>query len=227
MRNILVLGVATLVLSACSMLPGGGSSSGTGASRSGPVSTAPVVTRRPNELQCLSELGQAGARFDALPDRYIGEGCSNLNTVQMHALASDTGVLDIRNIGPVSCPVGTAFAAWARYGVDRAARQVFGSALSSIQTMGSFACRNVAGTTRRSAHASADAIDIAGFMLADGQYISVKDGWSGSEKHREFLQLVRRSACRRFDTVLSPDYNAAHRDHLHLEGVVEGNSFCR
>jgi len=27
--------------------------------------------------------------------------------------------------------------------------------------------------------------------------------------------------------VLGPDYNAAHRDHLHLEGVIDGDSFCR
>lgn len=86
--------------------------------------------------------------------------------------------------------------------------------------MGSFACRNVAGTSRRSAHASADAIDIGGFVLADGRCISVQDGWSGSAQEREFLRIVQRSACRRFNTVLGPDYNADHHDHFHVEGVI-------
>ncbi len=218
--------IAALGLSACSFLPGGSGDRSAGEANAATTS-APPLSQRPGDNQCLSELGQAGARFDTLPDRYIGQGCSNLNTVQMHALASDSGQLEVRNLGPVTCPVSTAFAAWARFGVDRAAQQVFGSSLASIQTMGSFSCRNVAGTSRRSAHASADAIDIGGFVLADGRRISVADGWSGSRQEREFLRIVQRSACRRFATVLSPDYNAAHRDHLHLEGVIEGNSFCR
>ena len=40
------------------------------------------------------------------------------------------------------------------------------------------------------------------------------------------LRTIRDSACKRFGTVLTPDYNAAHRDHLHLEpGGLK--SFCR
>ena len=41
---------------------------------------------------------------------------------------------------------------------------------------------------------------------------------------REFLRVVRGSACKRFATVLSPDYNAAHHDHLHVE--VGSGKFC-
>ena len=84
--------------------------------------------------------------------------------------------------------------------------------------MGSYACRNVAGTGRLSAHASANAVDIAGFRLADGRRISVLNDWnSDSPQVRAFLRTIRDSACKRFGTVLSPEYNAAHRDHLHLE----------
>ena len=214
-----------------SVLPGSsGDRSGAPANRSAgsPQVSAPApVARNTADRQCLSQLGQAGVRFDALPDRYLGQGCSTLGAVQMHALAGDDGQLTVSNLGPVTCPVSAAFAAWARFGVDRAARQVFNSPLASIQTMGSFACRNVAGTSRRSGHASADAIDVGGFVLADGRRISVHGGWTGNAKEREFLRLVQRSACRRFGTVLGPDYNAAHRDHFHVEGVIEGNSYCR
>ena len=94
----------------------------------------------------------------------------------------------------MTCPVSTAFAAWARYGVDRAARQIFGQPLASIQTMGSYSCRNVAGTSRRSGHASAAAIDVGGFVLADGRRISVESGWEGNAQEREFLRIVQRSA---------------------------------
>ena len=56
----------------------------------------------------------------------------------------------------------------------------------------------------------------------------VKNGWDGgSRAERQFLRVVHGSACRRFATVLGPEYNAAHRDHLHLEGVISGRSYCR
>jgi hypothetical protein len=84
--------------------------------------------------------------------------------------------------------------------------------------MGSYNCRNVAGTARKSAHATANAIDVSGFLLADGRRVTVLRDWRDADPQtRAFLRTVRDSACKRFGTVLSPDYNAAHRDHLHLE----------
>jgi hypothetical protein len=232
MKNAALFGLIGLCLAGCSVVPQNGHDrSGalpsTARASDGPAALAPPVARSGAEAQCLAQLGSTGARFDALPDQYMDRGCSTLGTVQMHALQGDTGRLEVSNLGPVTCPVSTAFAAWARFGVDRAARQIFGSPLASIQTMGSYSCRNVAGTDRRSGHASAAAIDIGGFVLEDGRHISVQAGWNGSAREREFLRTVQRSACRRFGTVLGPDYNAAHRDHLHLEGVIDGDSFCR
>lgn len=243
-KKLASFALVALTVSGCSLVPqshyGGASyvAADSTAARSLPapaadtprLSTATMVAARPRsgaEAQCLSDLGASGVRFEVLPDRYFDQGCSTLNTVQMHALRSDTGQLDVANLGPVTCPVSNAFAAWARFGVDRAARQVFGSPLASIQTMGSYSCRNVAGTGRRSAHATGDAIDIGGFVLANGQRITLKDGWDGTAPEREFLRIVHRSACRRFGTVLGPDYNAAHEDHFHVEGVIEGSSYCR
>ncbi|HMP56272.1 MAG TPA: extensin family protein, partial [Novosphingobium sp.] len=60
----------------------------------------------------------------------------------------------------------------------------------------------------------------------DGRRISVLHGWNASSREeREFLRVVHQSACKRFGTVLGPDYNAAHRDHLHIE--LGGGGFCR
>ena len=81
-------------------------------------------------------------------------------------------------------------------------------------------CRNINHSTegRRSEHATANAIDLAGFVLADGQQITLKDDWSGSNARRsEFLRALRDGACDFFDVVLSPDYNEAHRDHFHFD----------
>lgn len=177
--------------------------------------------------QCLAKLGQMGANYTPVPDRYVDQGCAILGSVQLASLPSDRAALAVTNLGPVTCEVSQAFSAWARYGVDRAAQQILGSPVRTIETFGSFSCRNVAGTGRRSAHASGAAIDVSGFLLEDGRRITVKNGWNGSEPERQFLRTVQQSACKRFATVLGPAYNTAHHDHLHVEGVIGGKSFCR
>jgi hypothetical protein len=180
----------------------------------------------PDDRTCFAELDATGARFSRVPDRYAAPGCNTLGTVRLTALSGDTSPFSISNLGPVKCETAKAFSGWARFGVDRAAREILGSRLERIETMGSYSCRNVSGTNRRSAHATGNAIDVSGFVLADGRRIDLKRDWNGGTRaEREFLRVVHRSACKRFGTVLGPDYDAAHRDHFHVEGT--DTQFCR
>jgi hypothetical protein len=192
---------------------------GSPAHKAAPQSTTTArIAPAPDERQCLAQLGQSQASFTPLPDQYFGAGCANRNTVRLAWLRSDDAHLQLANIGPVTCSLASAMQGWARFGVDRAARQILGSPLLRIDTFGSYNCRNVAGTDHRSGHATANAVDIAGFELADGRRISVKGDWSaGAPAARNFLRTIRTSACRRFAIVLTPDYNPAHHDHFHLE----------
>ena len=220
-----ILCLAAGALAGCSALPEQASERRTAAAA--PTRTL-AVARSPEAGQCLARLGRTGAEYTPVPDRYVDQGCAILGTVQLASLQSDTAHLGVTNLGPVTCEVSQVFTGWARYGVDRAARQILGSPVRSIETMGSFACRNVAGSGRRSAHATGAAIDIGGFVLEDGRRIMVKSAWhGGTEREREFLRVVQQSACKRFDTVLGPEYNSAHHDHLHLEGVIGTKSYCR
>jgi hypothetical protein len=181
---------------------------------------------RPEGRECLSNLGATQANFTPLPDQYFGAGCSTVNTVRLASLQGDYAALALSNLGPVTCPLANTFAGWARFGVDRAARQILGSPLVRIETMGSYNCRNVAGSERRSAHATANAIDVSAFVLADGRRISVLADWNdGTLAERQFLQIVHASACKRFGTVLGPNYNPAHQNHFHVE--LSGSHFCR
>lgn len=187
---------------------------------------ASSLTPRPELRQCLADLSANRAGFTPLPDQYYGAGCATVGTVRLTSLRSDDAQLQLANLGPVACPLADTLAGWARFGVDRAARQILGSPLVKIETMGSYSCRNVSGNDRRSAHATANAIDVSAFILADGRRISVLDKWSGGTgPERQFLNQVHHSACKRFGTVLGPAYNAAHRDHLHVE--LSGTGFCR
>jgi len=219
LRKTLLLALSAM-LAACSMPSGTRSDSNV---RS-PASAA--ITAGGAAGKCLSKLGQSGTRFTPLPDRFYGAGCSTLNAVNLSALQGDRAQFTLANIGPVTCPMADALANWARFGVDRAARQILGSPLARIETMGSYSCRNVANTGRRSAHATANAVDVSALILADGRRISVLSDWSrGSAKERKFLKIIHQSACKRFGTVLGPAYNAAHHNHFHLE--QGGQSFCR
>ncbi|WP_309751050.1 extensin family protein [Novosphingobium sp.] len=197
----------------CQMIPGGGAAQ----QRTVEKSAQPVVVR-PEARACMADLGTKRADFTPVRDQYYGAGCSTLGTVKLVSVKGDNAMLALAGLGPVACPLADSFAGWARYGVDRAAQQILGSRLVRIETMGSYNCRNVAGSARRSAHATANAIDVSGFVLADGRRITVAGNWSdNSPKVRRFFTAIHTSACKRFGTVLGPAYNAAHKDHLHLE----------
>jgi hypothetical protein len=225
MFRIACILVAGLAIAGCSLVPDTGGEPGQRNAAQSLRPARPVLPASAETMQCFARLGEA-ASFSPLPDQYFGAGCTALGAVQLSDLRSDDARLALADIGPVACPLAETFAAWARFGVDRAARAVLGSALVRIETMGSYSCRNVAGSDRLSGHATANAIDVSAFVLADGRRISVVQGWQGdSPGEREFLRVVQRSACKRFGTVLGPEYDSAHRDHFHLER--SGGAFCR
>jgi hypothetical protein len=123
-----------------------------------------------------------------------------------------------------SCPVAAALALWEREVVQPAAQRYFGAEVTRIDHAGSFSCRRLYGRAegRFSEHATADAIDIAGFRLVDGRRINVLNDWRGGPAEAAFLRQVRDGACDLFSTVLSPDYNSAHADHFHLDMAGRG-----
>ena len=123
---------------------------------------------------------------------------------------------------------------WLRDVVQPAAQAHFGARVTGIDHFGSYACRTLYGQpgAALSEHARANALDVGGFRLSDGRRVSVLRHWNGSARERAFLREVRSGACRIFGTTLSPDYNAAHADHLHLDMAVRGGGnllggFCR
>jgi len=176
----------------------------------------------PQTRVCLANLGQL-ARFQTLPDRDYGEGCSIFASVKL----SDAGV-PVANLGAMTCSLAATFTAWVRNGVMPAARLYLGTELARVETFGSYSCRNINGrqSGNRSEHATANAVDVSGFVLADGRRITIKQDWDSSDPAvKSFLAAIHTSACRRFKTVLSPEYNALHADHFHLD--MGRGPFCR
>ncbi len=171
--------------------------------------------------QCHARLTSQAVAFTPLPDQNFGGGCSAIGSVKL----LDIGV-PATNLGAMTCPLAANFAAWARYGVQPAARLILGAEIERIETFGTYNCRPIAGSGKLSEHAHSNAVDVSAFRLSDGRRITVQDGWNGDPATQRFLKTVHASACKRFSTVLSPNYNAAHRDHFHFDMGGRGG-FCR
>lgn len=166
--------------------------------------------------RCRALLAEAGARTigTAIAGR---AACGQPDAIR---LADNPGRPAYRPGGlATSCPVDAGLLRWERDYVQPAALDLLGARVVRIDHFGSYACRPIYGRpgAALSEHATANALDVAGFRLADGRRITVAADWRGAGAEADFLHQVRDGACRLFATVLSPDYNAAHRDHLHLD----------
>lgn len=173
--------------------------------------------------QCRSLLAGAGVRFTPLPGRSDGPDCGYRTAVR--PLAGQALSIGYRpaDLG-VSCPVAAGLALWEWHVVQPAALRHFRVQVASIDHFGSYSCRRMYRRSegRWSEHAGANAVDIAGFRLTDGRRVTIAADWRGSGPKAAFLDEVRDGACRLFATTLSPDYNAAHRDHLHFDQAARG-----
>lgn len=185
---------------------------------------------RSEPARCLQALEQTAMQYDVLPDRVTGPGCGFDNAVRLRAAG-------IRFGAPLSlsCPMALSFFMWERHALQNTTQAAFGQRVVAIEHFGSYACRNInrgegaVATGARSQHATANALDITAFTLSDGRRIAVTQwpvsaGGAG-DATAAWLRAVHADSCRYFEGVLGPDYNAAHRDHFHLE--TGGYGMCR
>jgi hypothetical protein len=163
---------------------------------------------------CARVLASAEMTYQAVPDEVTGAQCGLFDAVTVERTASDIG-----QPFSLTCRAAVSLALWEKHTVAPAAERHFGARVQRLEHFGSYSCRNVYGRpdATRSRHATAEALDVAGFVLDDGRRIRVLGDWSDDGAAARFLHDVRDGACRFFDGTLSPDYNAAHRDHLHLD----------
>ena len=162
-----------------------------------------------------------GQPLATIPGRL--RGCGVAKPVRVTAVAgvrlSTPAVLD--------CRTARALAAWVEGGV-RPAVGARGGGLEGLHVVAHYACRtrNNRPGAKISEHGRGRAIDIAALLLADGSRITVLRGW-----HRRgagaILRAVHASACGPFGTVLGPDGDRFHQDHLHLDTTPRRRAYCR
>ena len=135
--------------------------------------------------QCAALLDQAGIRHTRLPARSGGPQCGYRHAVRF----APGGALAIAyrpaDLG-ANCAVAAGLALWEWHVVQPAARRHFGREVAAIDHFGSYSCRRLYGRDEGawSEHASANAVDIAGFRLADGTRITRGGRLAGPGRER-------------------------------------------
>lgn len=90
-----------------------------------------------------------------------------------------------------------------------------GQGITEAYHDGSFRCRNINGSNRLSTHGLARAMDFRGFG-GNGRTYSVLSDWDDPEAG-PVLRNLATAGQGIFQTVLTPDSNADHADHFHMD----------
>ena len=212
-----------------------------GAPSGGPVSlTAPGLAAPEDEIDLPPESApgssQPGARgpymgtqaypqrqrysapYPGRPDPPQDDRLPRLGPAQGNSVAS-FGPVAIKPAATLACPIVSVLDRWLADSVQPAAMRWFGARVVEIKQISAYSCRGMNGNSHAhiSEHAFGNALDIAGFTLADGRHFSVKDGWRGLPEEQGFLRDVEATACQQFSTVLAPGSNVYHYNHIHVD----------
>lgn len=165
--------------------------------------------------------GLEGQREARISGRLPGCGISNPVTV--------TRVAGVNLTAPATldCETARALNSW----VERTAKPAIGKTgggLVSMRVINHYSCRTVNSRPGGSVseHGKGKAIDIAAFGLRDGSSISVLGDWRGGGVRERLLRQMHGRACGTFSTVLGPDADRYHQDHIHLD-TRDGGDYCR
>ena len=138
--------------------------------------------------------------------------------------ATNGGAVALQPPALLRCPMIPALDYWMERVVQPAARQHLRRNVVELTVAGSYACRamNHVNGARLSEHGHANALDVSGFVLDNGNAVAIKSGWWGGLAERNFLRAVHAGSCSVFTTVLGPAYDSNHRDHFHLDLARHG-----
>ncbi len=120
--------------------------------------------------------------------------------------------------GLLACGFAARFDNFLARTAEPLAKRRLGASMVSMRQLGTYSCRRmVGGGKHMSEHARGLAIDVAGFFLSDGRYVSVETDWHEGGRKAAFLHEFARDACGKFGVVLTPDANSAHFNHIHID----------
>jgi hypothetical protein len=175
-----------------------------------------LASLRYDAALCRRVLASPHIEARPIPDTPMVNGCGLITGVRLSKAGGAVASFD-----RLTCQAAVALALWLEHEVQPLAQEILGQRVIALQSSGSYACRNIAGSRLlsrfRSQHALANALDVSGFVLPGGRRIGILAHWKGSGPEARFLQAVHGRACRYFRVVLGPEHNESHRDHFHFD----------
>ena len=194
----------------------------------GEASQAPREDKPPADdgAACRAKLESAGAAIEIPHDMVLGKGCAVANPVTLKSLRTPAGMISLPGKPILNCNFATKFVTWL---ADVASPIVIAHEHAMLVTLSAspgFQCRARVGeaSAKMSEHASGNAIDIDGLVLAGGRRIEIASVSDPASPDHRLLMALRISACGYFTTVLGPGSNAAHASHYHFDLGLHGKS---
>ena len=184
------------------------------------TSPAPAA---PQPSACRLALTEDVAIAPSIPDIKGPGGCGGTDLVRLEAIVlPDKKRVALTPAATLRCSMATEIADWVRTDIA-ALTQKLGSEIATLDNYDSYECRgfNRIPGAHLSEHGRANALDVRAFKLADGRSISLTD----RTVSREMRESVLHSVCERFMTVLGPDSDWYHEDHIHLDLMERRNNY--
>ena len=151
--------------------------------------------------------------------------CGMTRPLKVSAL--DNGSIAVDQTLTIDCPMIPALEAWLNAIVEPDAQTRFGQRVATVKVFGAYSCRGIDNMpgARLSEHAFGNAVDVAGFTLADGREIDFVRDWKTTDtQEAAFLHEVHAGACQYFTTVLGPGADVFHYNHIHLDLANHGST---
>ena len=130
---------------------------------------------------CLTTLSPLSIEMEARPP--LRENICGLPApISIRRIGTDK--VEIQPPALVNCAMAKALEDWLVKIAQPAARETFGSPIVRLTGMSGYACRNRNGATDGpiSEHAFGNALDVSGFVLADGRTIALSSHWGPTAK---------------------------------------------
>ena len=174
----------------------------------------PAKPDQPATSACQTRLAPI-AVFKPVPVLAGSGGCGADDAVLLESvILQDRTKVAITPPATLRCTMAEAVAKWVREDVAPAALKL-GAPLRGLDNFDSYECRtrNRVPGAMLSEHGRANALDVRGFKLGDGEVIELTD----INVDKAWRARLRASACARFSTVLGPGSDGYHERHIHLD----------
>jgi hypothetical protein len=148
--------------------------------------------------ECVRLLGPIGADIE-VSQPVKQEQCGTPAPMLLKRIGSGANKLEFNPPAMLNCPMVVALHGWVEKTLQPAAIETFGSPISRLRSASGYSCRNRIGSAHNadklSEHAKANAIDIGGFVTADGRSIEVARFWGPTARDiREAERLAAQRA---------------------------------